>query len=321
VLAGARQRALLTGLKGDSFPWRLTPQLEIDEFDDDEVVLCLRMGLLRPGVGMPDWAHMGRVIGIRVRLAFEKVVGGRPEEWSGVAGNLIQDAMSEAESVLDALRVFKKGSISLAGLIVVSLQDGGGWRGSGGPHPLRGGFQWGDYELTAAEGESFVTFWRQLKSARKRKLLDAAMRRFSYAGDRHRPDDRLVDLVIAAETLFLGDAGNPHERGELRYRFSLRAAFFLEEAGLARRVLFRFMRNGYDARSAIVHGGEPDPALLMGNDGARISLMEYADAMEDVLRRALREAVDGAQDGDGSLVDWDELVMGRALSEEEAESL
>ncbi len=70
------------------------------------------------------------------------------------------------------------------------------------------------------------------------------------------------------------------------------------------------MRNGYDARSAIVHGGEPDPGLLKGIDGSALSLPEYTDAMEEVLRRALHTAVDRAQDGGGPLVDWDELVIG-----------
>lgn len=115
--------------------------------------------------------------------------------------------------------------------------------------------------------------------------------------------------VIAAEMLPLGDVGNPRERSELRYLFtvSLRADVSLEDAGTARRMLFRFTRNGYDARIATVHGREPDSALLEDIDGAQFSLLQYADAMEEVLRRALCNAVQGAQDGSGPLVDWDEL--------------
>jgi hypothetical protein len=117
--------------------------------------------------------------------------------------------------------------------------------------------------------------------------------------------------VIAAETLLLGDAGNPQEHGELRYRFALRAAFYLESAREARRALFRFMRNSYDARSAIVHGGEPEPRLLRSVDGRDLTLAEYADALEELLRSAIQKAVNGSgRRLAASLVDSDELMMG-----------
>ena len=40
-------------------------------------------------------------------------------------------------------------------------------------------------------------------------------------------EDALADLVIAMESLFLSDAGEAKERGELRYRLAQRLAFFL----------------------------------------------------------------------------------------------
>ena len=216
-----------------------------------------------------------------------------------------------AESALEALRTFKKGRVRLTGLIQVTEQ-GGGWSASGGPAPGTGGFWWGDYQVDEADAEPFKAYWERLRTARKRRLIDNAVRRFTYSADRYRADDRLVDLVIAAETLFLGDAGNPQERGELRYRFALRASFYVESAGADRRALFRFMRNSYDARSAIVHGGVPEPRLLQSLDGHRLTLAEYADALEDVLRRAVHKALDTADAAaTGSLVDWDELIIGR----------
>ncbi len=50
----------------------------------------------------------------------------------------------------------------------------------------------------------------------------ASQCRFSDAGDRERDDDALIDVIIAAEALFL-----PNERLELGYKLALRAAFFL----------------------------------------------------------------------------------------------
>jgi putative transposase len=81
-----------------------------------------------------------------------------------------------------------------------------------------------------------------------------AVKRFSYASERDRPDDRLVDLMIAAESLFLCSEDDPANRGELRYRLALRAAFFIDSRDYSRREVFNHMRKAYDNRSAIVHG-------------------------------------------------------------------
>jgi hypothetical protein len=66
--------------------------------------------------------------------------------------------------------------------------------------------------------------------------------------------------VIAAESLFLSDLDEQYH-GELRFRFALRAAKFIEHPNYGEHDIFRVMRRAYDARSAIVHGGSPrEPA-------------------------------------------------------------
>ena len=60
-----------------------------------------------------------------------------------------------------------------------------------------------NYELTGHEPEEFSLFWKRLANARKTPFLDAAIRRFAFAGERRRAEDRIVDLIISAETLFL----------------------------------------------------------------------------------------------------------------------
>jgi len=49
--------------------------------------------------------------------------------------------------------------------------------------------------------------------------MEGALRRFNFAAERTLPEDAIVDLMIAAETLFLSEAA-PVDRGELRYRGS-----------------------------------------------------------------------------------------------------
>ncbi len=167
----------------------------------------------------------------------------------------------------------------------------------------------GDYELTAEDAAEFMVFWDAFKRAEQRSVVDAALRRFSYAADRHRTDDRLVDLAICAETLFLGGSDSPQDRGELRYRFSLRAASFID-IDATKRETFRFMRNTYDARSAIVHGGSPESEVLCSLGGERVELEVFTDAVEGVLRLALRKAVTLNGPRRGPLLDWDELILG-----------
>jgi hypothetical protein len=165
------------------------------------------------------------------------------------------------------------------------------------------------YELTPEEAAELPDYWSRFKEGRGRPVVDAAVRRLSYAAERHRPDDRLVDLVIAAESLFLGGSDDPSERQELRYRYALRAAHYIEVPGRSRRAVYTFMRNTYDVRSAIVHGGQPRPGLLRDFDGSALSVTEFADATENLIRLALHKAVEHPQPG-GPLVDWDKLILG-----------
>ena len=63
--------------------------------------------------------------------------------------------------------------------------------------------------------------------------------------------DRIVDYMIAAESLLLADQS---EKTELRFRLSLRAANLIEHPEHDAPAVFKLMREGYDARSKVVHG-------------------------------------------------------------------
>jgi len=187
------------------------------------------------------------------------------------------------------------------------VADGGGVSGASiDPRSARAN----SYELTVDELERFQILWHALNDTPGPRFLDTAVRRFAYAGERRRPEDRLVDFLISAESLFLSDTGDAKERGELRYRLALRAAFFVEIDGYSRKELYGFMRNAYDARSAVVHGDLPrDRALkLPRKDG--VSLSEFVDFREDVLRAALLKAVKTQPVNYLTLADWDSLILG-----------
>jgi hypothetical protein len=118
----------------------------------------------------------------------------------------------------------------------------------------------------------------------------------------------LVD-AIAAESLFLGELEPPHERGEMVYRLANRAASFTDGDGQTRRVVLRFMKNAYGARSGIVHSGRLDEAKLRDLDGQRATPARFADDLEELIRRSLRKAVHSVASGTRFPPNWDELLF------------
>ena len=309
--------APLLGFHSETLPIGLG-DLVIDHLTDDEIARCLLAGVIPVGFGRSDYVRVPELVGIRVYLPRPKRIGDDFSTMTGEEAHRDHNvAADQIEAVVEALRSFKAGHFAPGGLILLggafatdSITTVGGFRAWSSAPVWTAPFQ-ATYSLTDEDRRELLTYWQRFVEARGRSLIDAAIRRFSYAADRHRADDRLVDLVIAAETLFLGDAGNPQERGELRFRYALRAAFFIEVEGATRRDVFRFMRNGYDARSAIVHGGSPDEKLLTSIDGRQLTLVGFADATESILRTAFRKAIENPDPAGGALTDWDALIIGQ----------
>jgi len=122
-----------------------------------------------------------------------------------------------------------------------------------------------------------------------------ALNRFYLAQFRGSFDDRLLDLVIAAEAMFLNDAN-----GELSYRLATRGALFLADKSEERTAIFRKLRKAYERRNAIVHG-------------SRIQSLEVAESVEDMeatMRVAVRKALVTIGAGHQSAVsNWDDLAF------------
>jgi hypothetical protein len=106
------------------------------------------------------------------------------------------------------------------------------------------------YEFAASDVDPFREFWQAFKTARTHGMIKNAVRRFDYAADRSLPEDKIVDLLIAAESLFLSDQSGT----ELGFRLSARVAALLGADVDERLALSTFMRRAYSARSKIVHG-------------------------------------------------------------------
>lgn len=85
--------------------------------------------------------------------------------------------------------------------------------------------------------------------------LDVALHRFSLAAGRPTHADSLIDSVVTLEGLLL-PGGDPRE---MRFRFSLNGAVYLEADRAKRLALRKHLAAIYDMRSKVVHGGSSPP--------------------------------------------------------------
>jgi len=89
----------------------------------------------------------------------------------------------------------------------------------------------------------------KLRQLEKLDAINIALRRFNSAYDGY-IEDRLIDQMIAFESLYLEDTQ------ELTYKLALRVAFLLGKRGNKRKTIFDNMKAAYRYRSKIVHGGK-----------------------------------------------------------------
>lgn len=94
--------------------------------------------------------------------------------------------------------------------------------------------------------------WPRVKEAMQSpsNYLGLPLRRLVDGLGRARHDDRIIDYAIGLEALLTKSA-----QGELSYRFALRGATILGEGGEDKHQAFQELRDFYQARSKIVHGG------------------------------------------------------------------
>lgn len=301
-----------------SFPLRLNDELVLDRLTDDEVTRCYQVGVIRPISPRFPLIYEEIAVGIRKTMFLPKLIrrGDEPHELPGAGdegsfGNrpLLRDNLV-VDDVLSALRLFKRTQIRTSGH--ASWTDSY-WLDRGTSFRVLG--QWpygGKFELSEGEVPNFLELWRLLEEGTAR--FGFSIHRFNLAFDRGLLADRIVDLVIAAEALFLGDLDEKY-RGELRFRFALRAAKFIEHPNYGEHDIYRVMRQAYDARSAIVHGGSPTETRLPDNQSA--NLPTFIDAIEELVRLGLRKALSMREDGRKlrNAEYWDTLVFSNSATD------
>jgi hypothetical protein len=222
-------------------------------------------------------------------------------------------AAERIEELVACLRIFQRGLVAVGGRASTMPQPFGGYQYHGpGSHPMFGGRMMPMFPNAYFLGEGDVpllqALWRQMHSTgfRVSEQLALGTRRFAYRGERTRVDDQLVDLIVAAEALFLGD-GDDESRGELRYRLSSRAAWYIADTGRSRLATFKLFMAAYKMRSRLVHGSDAKPMKVAGEE---LTPERMVEVLEGLLRLALKQAIDEAATGSGVWrVDWERLLF------------
>jgi len=163
-------------------------------------------------------------------------------------------------------------------------------------------------DITIGSGDcvALLATWHSIRTARVRNdtATQRALRRFHYAIERQRSDDRILDFVIALEAILLANL----EGAELSYRFALRAAWLLAQDVEQRGATFNAYRAAYNVRSKIAHGAALSAKDLRIN-GKTVTEEEFANHVESLAREALLKSLELPTDDNGA-VGWEKLVLG-----------
>lgn len=184
---------------------------------------------------------------------------------------------------LQALKIFESGDIQLGGLY---RQYSSSWKTK--PSRLVGN----EYHVSSKhkmnlnkkridDMRKFYRSYQSLNFSKKEmKFLQVAINRFSSSIENETPEDKIVDYVIALESLLLSSPG------EASLRISSRAAVLLGEDDEDMEFLWKFMRQAYNLRSGIVHG---EGVRKFTIDGKSYDLNDITVQLESVTRKAIKK--------------------------------
>ncbi|MGH7605489.1 MAG: hypothetical protein ACRENK_16030 [Gemmatimonadaceae bacterium] len=212
--------------------------------------------------------------------------------------NLYAKAAEIFARALDIFRIVRGTDLGIAGIIVESTQLG--TQGIRPTYHTRYNQAYGPYlphrvafgraeasALTEDELASVTALFRRHLRNIDIKGFPVALRRFRDTWERHWPEseERLLDIAIALEALFLNDGQDK----ELRHRLALRVARFLERPGEARMRTFMAIRRLYDWRSKVAHGAD----LQSVNARDREQLSQTLVEAPSILRRSMAQFING----------------------------
>ena len=117
-------------------------------------------------------------------------------------------------------------------------------------------------------------------------------------------EDKIIDLAIAFEALYLPDTG------EATFKFAARASWYLGKDRKNRAELFEVFKELYKCRSRIVHGGELKENIAI--EGKSVSIEKFITRAQDLCRDSIEKIMKQySREGKFPKNDyWDNLILG-----------
>jgi hypothetical protein len=112
------------------------------------------------------------------------------------------------------------------------------------------------------------------------------MRRFSESGERHSVEDRVIDLMIAAEAL--SEASSSRKKGKVIAQYVASQSLGIDKGKVEDHML-----GTYRLRNTVMHDGEASE-WLKKNGMQQGELISFVNMAEHHLRQALRKSIETA---------------------------
>lgn len=164
--------------------------------------------------------------------------------------------------------------------------------------------------LSIEQATRFRLYWPIIseESRKSRHFLAIGLRRFALAMSRQLPDDKLIDLMICAEALFL-----KIDKNELTFRLAFNAAQLLGEGPVQKREVFNFFKKAYAMRSTLVHGSKS----YLDNAKDSQELSHTANRLGEYLQTSIQKMLVLAHDphAPAGIVDWESLMFSAPSNE------
>jgi hypothetical protein len=141
------------------------------------------------------------------------------------------------------------------------------------------------YFLEKREIADSIELWKKMQDRTSKQYLDFPLGKFMEAYDREGFDDKIVDYMVAFESLvFHHVEGGDTQR--ICTPMAIAISMLLGNSKDERDTIRKNMQDAYDVRSAKVHGYVKKPK------GRKEDIRQLSMQVEDYLRRALRRFVE-----------------------------
>lgn len=285
----------------------LTDQLSLETITNDQVIELLNVGIIssQQTGQFGDVVHNVPRVAVINRFRLPKVVGEteRTESDSKSLGDLWNRQSMDETLVVDLLTLVMEEVVRPLGSLT-KPDNLTGTINQIQKNDITNAWAIQPHMVSEDAEQKLVHLWPILNENIKesRHFLAIAVRRFSQAMTRPSLDDKIIDLMICAEALFLRT-----EHSELTHQLAYRAALLLGENSAKKKELYKFFREAYAMRSKVVHG-----AKSYTRDSKDIEqLSTTATKLAELLRRATLKMLTLAVDPQApkELIDWSDLMF------------